>query len=151
MAAAKPGAPDLRVVGKGDAKSAKKKTIADAATSDDPKDLLVAMRDRLTEAVTSSQTPPRDLASVTLRLLEVIYQLDESPVPWLVMMRDRLARVVGSAGTSPRDLAALTRRLSEVVRKIAALDAAGNEGDQLGEAAAIPDQQFDGELTPDAL
>ena len=90
-------------------------------------------------------------SSLTKRLLEVIHQLDDDVMPWLVVMRARLARAVGNKGTSPRDLAALTRRLAEVVREIAAIDSAQGEGDELGEAAATPDEQFENELTPEAL
>lgn len=145
--------PPLRVVGK-DEKPAKRKTVREAAAEDDPRVFLVSLRDRLAEAVQESSTPGRDLASLTRRLLEVLRELgeyDEAPDAWLVMMRDRLSTAVGSSRTSPRDLAALTRRLQEVVRELVAVDAATGEGDELAEAAATPDEEFDGELSAEAL
>lgn len=151
MAAKKP---PLRVVGDDEVvekAAAERKTISEAALSKDPDDLLIAMRDRLTEAVEERGTPARDLASLTRRLLEVIHDLDDPVMPWLVLMRSVLAAAVGNGRTSPRDLAALTRRLSEVVREIASIEAASDEGDELGAAAAIPDEEFDSPLTADSL
>jgi hypothetical protein len=69
----------------------------------------------------------------------------------LVAMRARLALAVENPNTPPRDLAALTRRLHEVVRDIAAIDAAAGEGDDVGEAAQTPDEEFDEELDSEAL
>lgn len=106
----KKAAAPLRAVKPGEKpkRTAKPKTVVEAAASDDPRELLIAMRARLAKAVQNENTPPRDLA-------------------------------------------ALTRRLHEVVRDIAAIDAAAGEGDDVGDASRTPDEEFDGELTPDAL
>ncbi len=69
----------------------------------------------------------------------------------LAAMQTRIAVAVQNPNTPPRDLAALTRRLHEIANDIAAIDAAAGEGDDLGEASRTPDEEFDGELTPDAL
>ncbi len=108
LRAVKPGekkAPTRRATKKA---APKPKTVSQAAVLDDPRELLVAMRDRLALAVENLNTPPRDLA-------------------------------------------ALTRRLHEVVRDIAAIDAAKDEGDGIGAAAATPDEEFDEELEAEAL
>jgi hypothetical protein len=63
------------VVKPGEAKPVRKrapKTIEQAAASDDPRELLVAMRTRLAKAVGDLNTPPRDLAALTRRLHEVV-------------------------------------------------------------------------------
>ena len=47
------------------------KTVAQAAKSGQHRDLLVAMRDRIAEAVAKTDCPPRDLASLTRRLQDI--------------------------------------------------------------------------------
>ncbi len=62
----------------------------------------------------------------------------------LVAMRARIARTVQDPKCPPRDLAALSRRLQEIAREIDAIDArAGRDG--MGEAALLPDDEFDAE------
>lgn len=59
----------------------------------------------------------------------------------LVAMRARIAKTVDDPKCPPRDLAALTRRLHDIDRDIRALDAE-NEGDDIGEAANTPDEEW---------
>lgn len=47
-----------------------------AAESGDRRELLVAMRDRIAVAVENPRTPPRDLAALTRRLLEIAKDLE---------------------------------------------------------------------------
>lgn len=54
---------------------AKPNTVAQAAKSGVKRDLLVAMRDRLAEAV-SNDCPPRDLASLTKRLQDITRDIE---------------------------------------------------------------------------
>ena len=49
-----------------------KKTVAQAAQSKEPRELLVAMRDRIANAVTREDCQPRDLASLTKRLQDIV-------------------------------------------------------------------------------
>lgn len=58
----------------------------------------------------------------------------------LVALRDNIAGEI-DGGVPPRDLAALSRRLMEIVKDIEAIDAA-EEGDDVGDAAATPDEQW---------
>lgn len=61
----------------------------------------------------------------------------------LVAMRRVVSKKVDDPRTSARDLAALTRRLLEIDTEIRAFDAANGEGDDVGDAAATPDAEFD--------
>lgn len=58
----------------------------------------------------------------------------------LVAMRDKIAADLDE-GVPPRDLASLTKRLMEITREIKAIDAAEN-GDEVGDAAATPDEAW---------
>jgi len=60
----------------------------------------------------------------------------------LSAMRTRIAKAVEDASTPARDLAALSRRLLEIAREIEAIDSRAG-GDDLGDAANTPDDQFD--------
>jgi hypothetical protein len=60
----------------------------------------------------------------------------------LVAMRDKIARDLDD-GVPARELASLTRRLLEIAKDIEAIDAA-EDGDDVGEAAATPDEPFTG-------
>ena len=62
----------------------------------------------------------------------------------LVAMRDRIADAIAEPDCPKRDLASLTLRLSNIVKEINALKSAEG-GDDLGEAANIPDAEFDPE------
>lgn len=48
-----------------------KLTVEQAAASGSHRDLLVAMRERIAQTVSSPDCPPRDLASLTRRLQEI--------------------------------------------------------------------------------
>ncbi len=52
------------------------KTVTQAADSGSARDLLVAMRARVAEAVESPNTLARDLASLTKRLLEIVREIE---------------------------------------------------------------------------
>ena len=78
-------------------------TVAEAARGGSERDLLIAMRDRLADAITDPDCPKRELASLTLRL-------------------------------------------ANIVKEIRAVESAEGE-DEIGQAASLPDGEFD----PDAL
>ncbi|MDH6279353.1 hypothetical protein [Prescottella agglutinans] len=61
----------------------------------------------------------------------------------LVAMRTRIAAAVDDPETPPRDLAALSKRLIEVMNDIDAIDNRLG-GDEIGQAADTPDEDFDG-------
>ncbi|ORL15400.1 hypothetical protein [Prescottella equi] len=52
------------------------KTIVEAASEGSRRDVLVAMRTVLASAVGNPETPPRDLAALSKRLIEVMNDLD---------------------------------------------------------------------------
>lgn len=58
----------------------------------------------------------------------------------LVALRDNIAGQI-DAGIQARDLAALSRRLLEISKELEAMDAAEN-GDDIGEAAVTPDEEW---------
>jgi hypothetical protein len=71
-------APKLRAVGK-DEKAQKPvapKTVTDAAADGTRRDLLVAMRARVATAVQDPNTPARDLAALTRRLMEIAKDIE---------------------------------------------------------------------------
>ena len=51
------------------------KTITEAASGGTHRELLVAMRDRIAQAVEDPKCPPRDLASLTLRLAKIAEEI----------------------------------------------------------------------------
>lgn len=55
---------------------AKPKTVSEAADSGSTRDLLVAMRTRIAKAVEDPNTPARDLAALTKRLVEVVRDIE---------------------------------------------------------------------------
>lgn len=58
----------------------------------------------------------------------------------LVALRDKIAKDVDE-GVPARDLASLSRRLLEIAKEIDSIDAA-DEGDDIGHAAATPDEKW---------
>lgn len=58
----------------------------------------------------------------------------------LVALRDSIAGQIDD-GIQARDLAALSRRLLEISKEIAAIDA-DTKGDDIGEAAVTPDEEW---------
>jgi hypothetical protein len=91
--------------------------------------------------------------------LRVVTEDDESAVPakkpltvsgaaasgsrrdLLVALRTRIAADVDAPNTPARDLAALSRRLLEIAKDIEAIDA-HDEGDEVGDAASTPDEEW---------
>lgn len=65
----------LRPVAPGE-RAAKAKTITQAAESGTTRELLVAMRGRIAKAVEDPNTPARDLAALTKRLVEVVRDIE---------------------------------------------------------------------------
>lgn len=78
MAARKPAA--LRAVGADEkpppTRRPRTKTIVQAAAGGDPRELLVALRSRIAKAVQDPNTPARDLAALSRRLLEVAREIE---------------------------------------------------------------------------
>lgn len=50
--------------------------VADAARNGTEMDLLVAMRDRIADAITDEDCPKRELASLTLRLANIVKDIN---------------------------------------------------------------------------
>jgi hypothetical protein len=55
---------------------ARAKSVTRAAAGGSRRELLVAMRSRVARAVEARETPPRDLASLTRRLLEIAKEIE---------------------------------------------------------------------------
>ena len=51
-------------------------TVIEAAANDSHRELLVAMRGRIARALQDEKTPPRDLASLSLRLLAIAKDIE---------------------------------------------------------------------------
>jgi len=67
----------LRAVSPDDrAAPTKPKTVSEAADTGSTRDLLVAMRTRIAKAVEDPNTPARDLAALTKRLVEVVRDIE---------------------------------------------------------------------------
>ena len=68
----------MRVVKPGEqpAKPSKPQSVFEAASSGDSMATLVAMRDRVSKALSAEDCPPRDLSSLTRRLQEIIKDID---------------------------------------------------------------------------
>lgn len=64
----------LRAVGEGE--KAPPKTITQAASKGSQRELLAAMRDRIAKTVEDPKCPPRDLASLTRRLMEIAKDIE---------------------------------------------------------------------------
>ena len=62
--------------GGADEKPARKMTVTEAAASGSTRDLLVAMRERIAKTVEDPNTPARDLAALTKRLVEVVRDIE---------------------------------------------------------------------------
>jgi hypothetical protein len=52
------------------------KTVTDAAAQGTTRELLVAMRDRVAKDVQNENTPARDLAALTKRLMEIVRDIE---------------------------------------------------------------------------
>ena len=67
----------LRPVAEGETAPDKKpRTVTDAADNGTTRELLVAMRTRIAKAVEDPNTPARDLAALTKRLVEVVRDIE---------------------------------------------------------------------------
>lgn len=66
---------------------------------------------------------------------------DGTRLELLVSLRTRVAATVGDPNCPPRDLAALSRRLLEIAKEIEAIEAE-DRGDDVGDAAATPDEEW---------
>jgi hypothetical protein len=68
----------LRAVAPGEkpAPPAAPKTVTQAARDGSPRELMVAMRDRIAVAVENPNTPARDLAALTKRLAETVREIE---------------------------------------------------------------------------
>ena len=67
----------LRPVAPGEqAPSRKPKSVTEAADAGSTRELLVAMRARIAKAVEDPNTPARDLAALTKRLVEVVRDIE---------------------------------------------------------------------------
>lgn len=66
----------LRVVAPDEVSPAKRHTVTSAASEGSRRDLLVAMRARVATAVEDPNTPARDLAALTRRLLEIAKDIE---------------------------------------------------------------------------
>ena len=64
----------LRAVALGE--KAPPKSVKEAAKNGSHRELLVAMRDRVAETVEDSKCPPRDLASLSRRLMEIAKDIE---------------------------------------------------------------------------
>ena len=64
----RPVAPDERAL--------RPKSVTEAASGGTTRELLVAMRSRIAEAVEDKNTPARELASLTKRLVEVVRDIE---------------------------------------------------------------------------
>lgn len=69
----------LRVVADGDAATGKKKpplTVKSAAETGTRRDLLVSLRARIAQDIDNPNTPARDLAALSRRLLEIAKEIE---------------------------------------------------------------------------
>lgn len=68
----------LRAVGPGDKPPVPKKpkTVAEAAKSGTPRELLVAMRDLVAETLGKPNCPPREFAALTKRLQDIVKDIE---------------------------------------------------------------------------
>ena len=73
----KPSSASLRAVQPGEkAAPVKPKSVTEAADDGSTRELLVAMRARIAKAVEDPNTPARDLAALTKRLVEVVRDIE---------------------------------------------------------------------------
>lgn len=57
--------------------SPKALTVAQAAESDNRLQLLIALRSRISKTIDNSNTPPRDLAALSNRLLDIDKEIEQ--------------------------------------------------------------------------
>jgi ribosome-binding protein aMBF1 (putative translation factor) len=83
------------------AKPTKAKSITEAADSGTTRELLVAMRARIAKAVEDPNTPARDLAALTKRLVEVVRDIEA------IDAREDEEVTAAEVGDAPLDASAL--------------------------------------------
>lgn len=67
----------LRAVKPGEkATPSKPKTVTEAASKGTTRELLISMRDRVAKDVENPNTPARDLAALTKRLMEIVRDIE---------------------------------------------------------------------------
>lgn len=66
----------LRAVKPGETAKKRPMTVTKAASEGSQRDLLVAVRDRVAKDVESPNTPARDLAALTRRLMEITKEIE---------------------------------------------------------------------------
>lgn len=68
----------LRAVAKGESAPRKRppKTVPEAAKSGTPRELLVAMRDLVAEALVKPNCPPREFTALTKRLQDIVRDIE---------------------------------------------------------------------------
>jgi ribosome-binding protein aMBF1 (putative translation factor) len=71
-----PARKPLRAVAPDERPSGPPKSITEAADKGTTRELLVAMRARIAKAVEDANTPARDLAALTKRLVEVVRDIE---------------------------------------------------------------------------
>lgn len=76
MASPRERRPLRAVTGDEKPKRVQRKSIVQAADEGTPRELLVALRTRIAKQVEDVNCPPRDLASLSRRLLEIAKEID---------------------------------------------------------------------------
>lgn len=72
--------------------------VFDAAVNGNYRDLLVAMRDRIAEAISAPNCPPRDLAALTRRLTDIAKEINSLD---LAAEQEESERVPSDAAFNP--------------------------------------------------
>ena len=66
----------LRAVAPGETAARPPRTVTEAASEGTTRELLIAMRDRVAKDVQNENTPARDLAALTKRLMEIVRDIE---------------------------------------------------------------------------
>lgn len=66
----------LRAVKSDEVKPRRQLSVAQAAATGDHRALLVSMRERIAQAVSNPECPPRDLAALTRRLQDIAKEIE---------------------------------------------------------------------------
>jgi hypothetical protein len=80
------------------------KSVAAAAATGDERQLLIALRDTIAQAISDGSCPPRDLASLSRRLLEVSRELSDLDVRRATEEQPKARRVGSRADEAWREL-----------------------------------------------
>ena len=71
-----PARKSLRAVAPGETAARPPRTVTEAAQKGSTRELLVSMRDRVAKDVENPNTPSRDLAALTKRLMEIVRDIE---------------------------------------------------------------------------